>query len=173
MLKERILGGNMQLIKFSDTTIVIVDFIVWFIIHGASALIALKIPDSFFERDSWIYKSHSWENNGNIWQSVFKIKKWKKYLPDGAAASKKGFRKKYIQSKDNDYFKTFILESKRGELTHWLIMLPAPLFFLWNPFWVGWIMILYAILVNVPCIMAQRYNRPRFIKIISARENTP
>jgi hypothetical protein len=45
-------------------------------------------------------------------------------------------------------------------MDHWLCIPPALLFFLWNPGPVGFVMILYAFVVNLPCILAQRFNRP-------------
>lgn len=38
----------------------------------------------------------------------------------------------------------------------------VPLFFLWNPWWADLVIVAYAIAANVPCIVAQRYNRVRF-----------
>ncbi|MDG0792194.1 hypothetical protein OMP38_15960 [Cohnella ginsengisoli] len=68
--------------------------------------------------------------------------------------------------------KVFAAETKRAELTHWLSILPAPLFFLWNPVWVGWIMVLYAAAFNLPIIVVQRYNRGRIDAIVSASNKT-
>jgi len=58
------------------------------------------------------------------------------------------------------------IETRRAELTHWLLMVPAPFFFLWNPAWAGWVMIVYALLANCPFIMIQRYNRPRLERVL-------
>ncbi|MCG8491787.1 MAG: hypothetical protein MI743_09255, partial [Sneathiellales bacterium] len=88
-----------------------------------------------------------------------------KYLPDGSAMFKKGFRKKNLKSKDTKYIQQFILELCRAELAHWIVIMFSPIFFIWNYEWVGYIMILYALLVNIPCILAQRYNRIRFKNI--------
>jgi glycosyl-4,4'-diaponeurosporenoate acyltransferase len=35
------------------------------------------------------------------------------------------------------------------------------LFFTWNPWQIALLMVPYAVATNVPCIVAQRYNRPR------------
>lgn len=59
-----------------------------------------------------------------------------------------------------------MIETQRAEWTHWVSMLPAPLFFIWNPVWAGWLMILYALIANLPFIIIQRYNRPRLLKLI-------
>ncbi len=48
-------------------------------------------------------------------------------------------------------------------------MLFAPLFFLWNKPGIGWIMIVYALIENLPLIMAQRYNRIRFKRLLGRK----
>jgi glycosyl-4,4'-diaponeurosporenoate acyltransferase len=45
------------------------------------------------------------------------------------------------------------------------MLLFSLVFFIWNPWWVGIVMIVYAILVNVPCIIIQRYNRIRLKRV--------
>ena len=73
---------------------------------------------------------------------------------------------RHVTSHDPAYLRTWVLESCRAELVHWLAIPPALLFFLWNPWPVGLLMILYALAVNGPCIVAQRYNRPRFLALL-------
>ena len=96
-----------------------------------------------------------------------RIKTWKKLLPDGAAVSKSGFRKKHLRSLDVIYIRRFTLETCRVELTHWVIFVSSIVFFIWNAWWTRIIMIVYAFVVNVPCIVTQRYNRIRFRRISS------
>ena len=78
----------------------------------------------------------------------------------------RGFPKKRLAGKGNAYFLAFARETCRAEATHWVIMLFAPLFFLWNPVGVGFFMILYALAENIPLIMAQRYNRYRLRRVV-------
>lgn len=156
----------MQLIELTVFWTIFLDCIAWFIIHMSSAIIALKIPDRHFDQDVWPYKVYTWEKGGYVWQQLLHVRSWKDYLPDGGSYFKSGFQKKQMQHRNLDYYRQFIRESRRGEFTHWLAIIPAPLFFLWNPISAGWIMILYSLLVNGPCIIAQRYNRPRFLRLI-------
>ncbi|MBK8650664.1 MAG: hypothetical protein IPN23_02960 [Elusimicrobia bacterium] len=51
------------------------------------------------------------------------------------------------------------------ELAHWLAMTAAP-FFLWNRPWVGGLMAAYALAGNLPCVIAQRYNRARLARLL-------
>lgn len=145
---------------------VIIDIVAWFIIHMGCAYMTLKMPDRWFEGDGFIYRRRAWERSGQIWQNLFRVRAWKDRLPDGAAFFSQGFPKKRLLSKDPAYLAAFIRETRRAELTHWIAMPPALLFFLWNPVPVGWIMIAYALAANAPCIMAQRYNRARLQPIL-------
>ncbi|NLT12329.1 MAG: glycosyl-4,4'-diaponeurosporenoate acyltransferase [Clostridiaceae bacterium] len=154
----------MRIIELPMLWTVIIDFVAWFIFHMAAAIFTLKLPDRFFAKDNWIYRTRKWEKSGKIWDDLFRVKKWKDRLPDGAAILKQGFAKNQLKETDAKYFEKFVLESRRAECTHYLAMMPAVLFFLWNPVWVGIVMIFYALIANAPCILAQRYNRPRFAK---------
>lgn len=145
---------------------ILVDFAAWFFIHMGSAILTLNLPNRLFDKDNYLYRSRNWEESGEIWQDLFRVRAWKDRLPDGAAILKKGFPKKKLQSRDHAYLADFIRESRRAELTHWIAMPPAVLFFLWNPPPLGWIMILYALVANMPCIVAQRYNRARLHRIL-------
>ena len=135
-------------------------------IHLGMSYLSVKIPVSFFKKDYSLFRLRSWEYRGRIYKRVFKIKKWKNIVPDGGGLFKGGFPKKNLGSNDLQYLKTFFYETKRAELTHWLTILPAPIFFLWNIWWAGIIMIVYALIVNIPCILLQRYNRARLYFLI-------
>ncbi|MBS1536862.1 MAG: glycosyl-4,4'-diaponeurosporenoate acyltransferase [Bacteroidetes bacterium] len=145
---------------------IIINIVLWFIIHMSLSYIMILLPSSYINIKSWIYKDRKWELNGKIYEDIFKIKRWKGLLPDGAALFKKGFRKKQLVSSQKEYLTIFILETCRAELAHWLVILFSPVFFIWNPLWAGFIMIVYALFANLPCIYAQRYNRFRFQRIL-------
>ena len=133
----------------------------------AAALALVRMPLKYFHWNHWLYRERHWENGGKLYQNRFKIKKWKIHLPDGAEFSKgRGFPKKKLENRSVGYLTAFLRETCRAELTHWITALFAPLFFLWNPFFVGWIMIVYAALANLPFIMVQRYNRCRLTRVL-------
>ncbi len=155
-----------MLIELPVIWTIIINIVLWFIIHMSFAYIITIISAKFINTKSWIYKQRVWEKNGKIYEEIFKIQSWKGLLPDGAALFKKGFRKKSLVSTDREYLKQFVIETCRAEFVHCLVILFSPVFFIWNPPWAGIIMIIYAILANLPCILAQRYNRIRFNKLL-------
>jgi glycosyl-4,4'-diaponeurosporenoate acyltransferase len=157
----------MRIIHLPTSWTILVDFVIWFIIHMGVVYGVVRIPTHRFNPDGWLFRTRGWEKAGNLYQDCFKIKKWKEYLPDGTPLlGSRGFPKKKLQGKNPEYLKSFLRETCRAELTHWLTLLFAPLFFFWNPLWVGFFMIFYALAENLPLIMAQRYNRARLRRII-------
>ena len=146
---------------------ILLDIAIWMIIHVGVSYLMTHIPLSSFDTKVWLYKQRKWEKDGKIYVRIFRLKKWKKGLPDGAALFKKGFKKKHLRELDDVYLDNFIRETCRAELAHWTMFLLSPVFFIWNPWYVGIVMIIYAILVNLPCIIIQRYNRIRLKRVYS------
>ena len=154
-----------MLIHLPTAITVLIDIAAWFVIHMGVSYLMTRRPLSKFNVDSWLFKNRKWERNGAIYDRLFRLQSWKKKLPDGAAMFKQGFEKKELKETNQDYFDAFMKETCRAELTHWIVFLFGPLFFIWNLWWVGIIMIIYAALANMPCIIAQRYNRIRLRRI--------
>ncbi len=142
-----------------------IDFVAWLVIHVGVSVSAAAIDPQSFDPESWLYRERAWERKGRIYQSLLRVKAWKGFLPDGATVSKSGFRKKRLASPDGEYMRRFILETCRAELTHWVIFAFSVVFFLWNEWWIGLIMIAYASIVNIPCVVTQRYNRIRLTRV--------
>ena len=84
----------------------------------------------------------------------------------GHGLEKRGFKKKRLDNFTEENLNRFLVESARGELTHWLAILPFWIFGFFAPVRVIWFMLLYALLINMPCIIVQRYNRPRVHKLL-------
>ena len=82
---------------------------------------------------------------------------------------KRSYKKRNLTDYSEENLKRFLIETSRGELTHWLGILPFLVFGLFAPPFVIWIMLLYALIVNLPCIIAQRYNRPRVYALYQRR----
>ncbi len=137
----------------------------WLVIHLGVSYFSSRLPLAWFDPRRWLFRTRRWERGGRFYERVFLIRAWKRALPDGAALFRTGFRKCHLASRSPEYCRTFVRETCRAELCHWLVFALVPLFFLWNPSYVAWPMVPYAIAVNVPCIVAQRYNRPRLAEL--------
>lgn len=136
---------------------IVANIVGWPIIHIAIARTALRIPlDRFAAPRPRPTSAHSRE--ARLYRNVLFVHRWKSSLPDGAPWLG-GFSKKRFERREHAYILTFILETRRAEFAHWCMLSCFPVFFLWNPPWACGIMAAYALGANLPCILAQRYNR--------------
>ena len=154
----------MQMIHLSTLALILVNIFAWLIFHVSISYICLRLPDSF-------YQSKKSEVNNRkrelyLYESL-RIRKWKTILPDGGDVFKGGFRKKELKTLSSSYIQKFIVETRRAEVTHWLLIPPSILFFIWNPITIGITMIGYALIVNLPFILIQRYNRLRLKPLLN------
>jgi glycosyl-4,4'-diaponeurosporenoate acyltransferase len=156
----------MRIFFFTDSITVILFFILWAIFQTASAVICLRISDSRFSPESFLFRPRRWERGGLFYERVFKVRRWKRFLPDGGAIVKGGYEKKHLGKPTENNLERFAIETSRGELTHWLAILPFWVFgFFAQPIVILY-MFIYALAVNAPCIITQRYNRPRIIRLL-------
>jgi len=133
----------------------------WFAIQLSAAVFSSRIPLARFDPRGRLFMSRAWERDGRIYDRILRVHAWKRALPDGAALFRSGFRKRHMAERSPAYCTRFIQETCRAELSHWLTLALLPLFFTWNPWQIALLMVPYAVATNVPCIVAQRYNRPR------------
>jgi glycosyl-4,4'-diaponeurosporenoate acyltransferase len=149
--------------------LVLVNIVAWGVIHASTGYLVHRLPARLFTGDSWLTRQRRLEGDGRLYVRVFRIKRWKHLLPEAGALFAGGFDKRRLTSRDDDYLATYVRETRRAELGHWLAAAGAPLFFLWNPAWIGAVMVVYAVVANGPCVLSQRYNRLRLVRIAGRR----
>lgn len=154
----------MRILFFPTPLTIALDILAWLVIQIVISKWVTSLPSTRFNRNGWIYRPRQWERAGITYEALG-VKRWKDRLPDAAPWFKGGFAKAKLASRSREYLDKFAIETCRGELAHWLAMSTAPLFFLWNRPWVGWLMVAYALAGNIPCIIIQRYNRARLSRI--------
>jgi glycosyl-4,4'-diaponeurosporenoate acyltransferase len=142
------------------------NIILWPVYHLAISKITLHTPATRFQQDSWLYRQRRWEKDGQFYEKVLGIRLWKKWIPDGATIFNEGFKKKHLTGTQKAYLQTFIEETRRAEYSHLLQILPCVTFFIFNEFWIAMIMVIYALVFNLPLIWLQRYNRIRFQRVL-------
>lgn len=141
----------------------LLDALLWFSLHMLIAWGGTILPAKNINSDWFLFKRVPIEKT---FLSLLRVQQWKDLVPDGAKWFSGGFAKGSIKERSYEYYKTFYIETCRGELVHWLVICMVPLFFLFNPRSVWWIHILYAFVANLPCILIQRYNRPRLLRLM-------
>jgi len=126
-----------MIFKLSHFWIIFLNIFTWILIHLGMSYACTRIPLQKFNSPNRFFRLKKWENDGRFYEKFFRIKAWKEKVPDGARLFRGGFPKKNLEQKNFKYLNTFLLETCRGELTHWLQILPVWVFFLWNVWWAG------------------------------------
>jgi len=144
----------------------LLNVLAWLIIQLGLAWVMTRIPGMWFNPRAALARLWNWEGDGRYYEKLFFVKHWKDRLPDAASWFKGGFPKATLRTNTPDFFENFLRETWRGEVTHWLAILALPIFAIWNPRWGFAVNAAYAIAANLPCILVQRYNRSRFIRLL-------
>lgn len=162
--------GMFITVRLTDLNAIKWDLIVFVLLSVAITLTSENLPRRFFDCKKWMFRERKWENGGRVYERLFSVKKWKPYVPDIGDILKNQFSKTHLQRNDSEYLSLFLMESCRSEFTHWMIICSMLTYVFWAGFFAMVRMLLLAVLLNVPYIIIQRYNRPRIIRLL--RKNT-
>jgi glycosyl-4,4'-diaponeurosporenoate acyltransferase len=149
-------------LEFSNLTIVLLNVLGIPAIHLGLAWACEQIADERFTRPF----PQNPPKPRDFYEKYFLIRRWKHLLPDGAPWFD-GFPKKKLKSTEPNYLRKFILETRRGEFSHWLQWLLITAFIAWNPFPANLVIIFYAAFSNLPCLLNLRYTRQRLIPVLT------
>jgi glycosyl-4,4'-diaponeurosporenoate acyltransferase len=163
-------GNSVRIVYWSPVVTIIADILIWAVFHLSIGYWCAHIPVERFDYNHWSYQTFKWEQGGEIYQKLFKVKNWKRFIPSGAALYQGAYQIKHVAEFTVEGVKLWLKESCRSEFCHRMMILPGFLFFLWNEAVVGWIMVAYAVLNNLIPIIMQRYNRPRIRKLLARLE---
>lgn len=155
-----------MLVELSGIWLVVLNGIAWVAMHLGVAYLCCRIPTRQLDHRRWLFRTRRWERGGRFYQALLRIRKWKSLLPSGGPALGADFSLAHVESRDRTYLQRWAVESCRAEITHWLAMATVVLFLLWNPPVGVAANVVYAVAANAPCILAQRYNRPRVVAIL-------
>jgi glycosyl-4,4'-diaponeurosporenoate acyltransferase len=133
------------------------NVVLWAVMQLAVARIYVVLPDRYFNR-AGRFSAVRWREI-RFYRNALQVRRWKDLLPDGEGWVGGEFSKKSLQSVSRTYLERFVRETRRGEAVHWTAILCSALFFTWNPpiTWPG--LVLTGLVLNLPCIVVQRYNR--------------
>ncbi len=155
-----------MLIKLSIAWVIALNVIAWLVIQFGLAWGFTQLAAERFDYRSLCARPRGWERGGRFYERVFAIKRWKDKLPDAASWFRGGFAKAKLREASPEFLERFLRETWRGEVVHWLALFTLPLFAIWNPWWGVLVNAAVALVVNFPCILALRYNRARFRRLL-------
>ena len=156
-----------MLIELSIVWTAALNIIAWTVIQFGLAWGFTQLAAERFNSQSFWPRIKRWELGGRFYERVFDIKLWKDKLPDASRMFRGGFAKANLQTAAPEFLERFLRETWRGEIVHWLALLTIPLFCIWNPWWGVLANAAVALAVNFPCILALRYNRARFQRLLA------
>ena len=158
-----------MLIELSIGWVIALNILAWAVIQLGLAWGFTQLAPERFDPASALARPRDWERRGRFYERVFFIKSWKDKLPDAASWFRGGFAKAQLGTASPELLKRFARETWRGELVHWIALLALPLFCVWNPWWAVGVNAAYAIALNFPCLLVQRYNRARLWRLLARR----
>lgn len=149
-----------------QTLTVLVDVVAWGAFHAATGYAAHRLADDRLARDGWALRPRRVERGGRVYRRWLRIHRWKDRLPEAGALFDGGVSKRALPAHDLDGLQVFVRETRRAELAHWWALWCGPLFVLWNPPLAASLLVGYGVVVNLPFIAIQRYNRFRSQSLI-------
>lgn len=118
------------------------------------------------------FRDYRWEKGGRFYEKLG-IRRWKNLLPDMSRVFPKLMQPKRIDAMlGSEEILCMIEETCVAEAVHVVLCIVGlVLIRLWRGLGgiVAWL--LYALLGNLPFIMIQRYNRPRYVEMLKARQS--
>lgn len=151
--------------------LIIGNVLYWLMIQMIISTLGTFVTNAFLERHLKYFRIWPIEQNGALWQKYFKVKRWKRYLPDGQRINPNIYSKsKFDKSITSEALHQFIIETRRAELVHILSIVPVVIFLRATKM-IKVINVIYVLLANVPCMIAQRYNRPKLERYYLAKVN--
>jgi glycosyl-4,4'-diaponeurosporenoate acyltransferase len=159
----------MSLLRIIDLPLgwtVVLDTAAWAVVGVAVGYGMHRVPAARLAHDGPLTRLRPFEADGRWYERRLHIKTWKARLPEAGALFEGGFSKRALDDSSLDHLERFVVETRRAELTHWLVLAAGVPFVLWNPPGLLAVMWLYAVVANVPCLLIQRYNRARLTRVL-------
>lgn len=150
-----------------------VDIAAWGVFHAGTGYAAHRLTGRCLDQDGWLLRPRRFEDSGRWYRRRLRIHAWKDRVPEAGDLFDGGISKARLPSASDGGLKLLIRETRRAELAHWGALACGPVFVLWNPALPAGLLMAYGVLVNLPFIAIQRYNRFRCQELLSRRTTRP
>jgi glycosyl-4,4'-diaponeurosporenoate acyltransferase len=148
---------------------IVVDVVAWGGFHTATGYAAHRLDESRISRDGWLLRPRGFETDGRWYRRRLRVHRWKDKVPEAGDLFRGGVSKRHLPASGVAELQLFVRETRRAELAHWWAMLCGPVFVLWNPPLAAGLLVGYGVVINLPFIAIQRYNRFRTLALIERR----
>lgn len=150
---------------------VVVFSLTWAAFGLASGWWAARWSAAALDHDTWLTRTRRWERDGRIYERLH-VRRWKDHLPEAGAWFGDGGSKRRLPGRTDSDLRRFAGETRRAEWVHWMNIGFAPTFALWCSAGVTAAMVLFAIVVHLPFVVVQRYNRARLLRLLSRQRRS-
>ena len=144
--------------------------VLWLIVSGLTGFFLGRIfPKRWFHFYRFPYRPYRFERDGRLYEKL-RIKSWHRKLPDMSRVFPMLMPPKKIISHDVSTISTMLRETCVAEVIHGLLCISG---LYCTVLWQGTggkIVAVLNIIGNLPFIMAQRYNRPRLLRLLKHKE---
>lgn len=158
-------SNDVRLVELSFPVTLLVDVTVWAVWSVVAGAVAWALPLRLLEHDSPVTRLRSFEHGGRCYQYLG-VRRWKDRLPDAGPLFPGGVSKRRLADRGTVGLRSLLAETRRGELAHWLVLAVTPTFVLWNDAVLSAAMVGYGVAANLPCVIVQRYNRARLVRLL-------
>lgn len=156
----------MPLVELPTWATVTANVVAWGAIHAGTGYAVHRLPVARLDRDGRLWRARSIEGGGHAYERWLRIRRWKDRVPEAGALFAGGVSKRRLPPLTAGGLTRFVVETRRAELGHWLALALGPLAVVWNPPMGAVLMVTYGVVVNLPFIAIQRYNRLRAQRLL-------
>lgn len=135
-----------------------------------SHFVGEALPRRWFSPEDWLFRCRGWEQGGRIYKRLG-IAHWKDHVPDMSRLMRDMRPKRLQKTPRDEGIAALLQETCVAELVHWVLILLAPvLCVLWPGVGSAVFCALDILLLNLPFILIQRYNRPKLLALQARRK---
>ena len=134
-------------------------------------IIGEALPRRWFSAQRFPFRSARWEKDGRIYKKLG-VHRWKDHVPDMSRIMK-DMRPKRLEGAEltAQTLQTLVQETCVAECVHAVLILLSPVLLVLWPGWGGAALCAFDILLlNLPFILIQRYNRPKLAALAERRQ---
>lgn len=131
-----------------------------------SGYVVTKIPSRWLHQDRWLLRLQAFEERGRWYDRRLRLRRWKDRLPE-AGGLFGGSSKRTVGGVDRAALAQFAVETRRAEVVHWANVVFGFTFAIWTPWPTAIAMVVFGLVVHLPFIAVQRYNRARIASILA------
>lgn len=138
---------------------VVGSFVGWSLLVG---IVAAQFPHTWFARTLPMPSARF-----SRFARRLGVDRWRRALPDAGGWFGDARKDAYVR---RDQLERFVAESRRAEMVHWCALAALPVLLVWAALavapWAIAALLVVAVVANIPCVIALRYNRDRAIGVL-------